>query len=149
MDLDSPPQPRPDLDTAGFWEATAGGRLALCRCAECGLWLHPPLHECRRCGGKTRFEPVSGRGTIYTYTVVRHPAVPGYLRQLPYVIAIVELDEQPGLRLPTRLVDVEPEAVRVGQRVVAEIVALRGGEFRVPVFHLAGDGERASPSGGG
>ena len=102
----------------------------------CALWLHPPLHECRRCGGKTRFEPVSGRGTIYTYTVVRHPAVPGYLEHLPYVIAIVELDEQVGLRLPTRLVDVEPASVRVGQRVVAEIVDLPGGEFRVPVFHV-------------
>lgn len=146
MDLDIPPQPRPDLDTAGFWEATANGRLALCRCTECGLWLHPPLRECRRCGGKTRFEPISGRGAIYTFTVVRHPAVPGFLHQIPYVVAIVELDEQAGLRLPTRLVGAEPETVRVGQRVVAEIVDLAGGDFRVPVFRRAEAGDGASPS---
>lgn len=139
MNVQTPPQPRPDFDTAGFWEATAAGQLALCRCAECRLWLHPPLHQCRHCGGKTSFEPVSGRGAIYTYTVVRHPAVPGYLDNLPYVIAIVELDEQVGLKLPTRLIDVDPASVKVGQRVRAEIIPLAGGEFRIPVFRFADD----------
>lgn len=134
MDLSTPPQPKPDLDSEGFWEATARGELALCRCQECRLWLQPPLERCRACGGATRFEPVSGGGTIHSFIVVRHPAVPGYLEAVPYVVAIVELDEQIGLRLPTRLLDVEPDEVAVGQRVRAELVELAGGNYRVPCF---------------
>jgi uncharacterized protein len=129
-----PPQPAPDFDTAGFWEATAEGRLALCRCADCGLWLQPPLERCRRCAGPTRFEDVSGRGTVHTFLVQRQPSVVGYVDAVPYVVALVELDEQPGLRLASRIVDVEPEQVAVGMRVVADVVPLPGGDFHVPVF---------------
>jgi len=136
MDVRLPPQPRPDPDTAGFWAAASRGELALCRCQKCGLWMQPPLERCRRCGGETSFAPVSGRGAIYSFIVVRHPAVPGYLDGLPYVVAIVELDEQAGLRLPTRLLDVVPEQVRIGQRVRVELSPHPGGDFRVPCFRL-------------
>ncbi len=132
--LSTPPQPAPDADSRGFWEATADGRLALCRCAACGLWLQPPLERCRRCAGPTRFEPVSGEGAIYSFIVTRHPCCPGYLDALPYVVALVDLDEQPGLRLSARLVGERPEDVRIGQRVRVEIERLPGGEFRVPIF---------------
>ena len=49
--LSIPPQPVPDADTAPFWAATAAGRLAMCRCQSCGLWLQPPLERCRACAG--------------------------------------------------------------------------------------------------
>lgn len=133
-----PPQPLPDPDTRGFWQATAAGRLALCRCRECGLWLQPPLERCRRCAGPTRFEPVSGEGRVFSFIVTRHPCCPGYLDRLPYVVALVELDEQPGLRLAARLVGVRPEDARVGQRVRAGLEDLPGGDFRVPVFRPVG-----------
>ena len=129
-----PPQPVPDVDSAGFWEATAAGRLALCRCVECRVWLQPPLERCRQCAGETRFEDVSGRGAVYTFIVQRQPSVVGYVDAVPYVVALVELDEQPGLRLAGRIVGVDPEAVTVGMRVEAEIVDLPGGDYRVPVF---------------
>jgi hypothetical protein len=132
-----PPQPVPDVDSAGFWEATAEGRLALCRCVECRIWLQPPLERCRQCAGETRFEDVSGRGAVYTFIVQRQPSVVGYIDAVPYVVALVELDEQPGLRLAGRIVDVEPEAVTIGLRVEAEIVDLPGGDYRVPVFKPA------------
>lgn len=129
-----PPQPAPDFDTEGFWRATAERRLALCRCTGCGLWLQPPLERCRRCAGPTRFEEVAGTGTVYSYIVQRQPVVVGYVDTVPYVVALVELDEQPGLRLPARLVGVEPEGVHVGMRVAAELVDLPPGDYRVAVF---------------
>jgi uncharacterized protein len=131
-----PPQPLPDLDTEGFWEATARGELALCRCRTCGLWLQPPLERCSSCAGPTAFEPVSGTGRVFSYIVVRHPAVTGFEDELPMVVAMVELDEQVGLRLSARIM-AEPDDVEIGARVVAELVPVPGGDFSAPVFHLA------------
>ena len=82
MDLQTPPQPAPDADSAGFWAATAAGELRLCRCADCRRWHQPPLERCPACGGATGFELVSGCGRIKSFIVVRHPAVPGYLEKL-------------------------------------------------------------------
>jgi uncharacterized OB-fold protein len=135
--LNLPPQPAPDADSDGFWQATAGGRLAMCRCQSCRLWLQPPLERCRRCQGEAGFEEVTGAGVVYSFIVVRQPSVPGYLDDLPYVVALVELDEQPGLRLPARLVEIQPEDVKVGMRVEARLVPLPGGEYVVPVFRPA------------
>lgn len=137
-----PPQPRPNLDTVGFWGALDAGRLAMCRCLDCRRWLQPPLERCRHCGGPTSFEDVSGLGTVHTYTVVRHAAVPGFEDQLPYTVALVELDEQEGLRLPARLVGVEPGAVRVGLELEAVLASPAGGQtvavFRPVVLHDVG-----------
>ena len=74
-----PPQPLPDLDTEGFWNATAAGRLALCRCDDCGLWLQPPLERCRRCAGATSFQDVAGTGTVFTFIIQRQPSVTGFV----------------------------------------------------------------------
>lgn len=129
-----PPQPDPDFDTVPFWDATADGRLAMCRCQACGLWHQPPLERCRRCAGPTTFEPVGGEGTIFTFIVQRQPAVVGYFDQVPYAVALVELDEQLGLRLPGRVVDIDPDDVAIGMRVRARIDQLPGGDYRVPVW---------------
>jgi uncharacterized protein len=131
--FDLPPQPVPDNDTEPFWDAVSSGALAMCRCQSCGLWHQPPLERCRRCVGATAFEPIRGTGELYSFIVVRQPAVPGYL-EVPYVVGLVELDEQPGLRLPARLVEVEPEEVRVGMRVRARLEPLAGGDFSVATF---------------
>ena len=140
MDQSIPPQPVPDADTLGFWQATRRGELELCRCDACGRFLQPPLERCRHCGGATSFAAVSGRGTIHSFIVARHPAVPGYLEDLPYVVGLVELDEQPGLRLVGRIIASGTRSVTIGDRVRAEIVPLAGGEFQVPVFRLAETG---------
>ncbi len=128
-----PPQPLPDLDTEGFWQATARGELALCRCHDCLLWVQPPLERCPSCAGPTSFQPVSGIGRVFSFIVVRHPAVSGFEHELPMVVAIVELEEQVGLRLTSRIVG-PLEEVEIGSRVVAELVALPGGDFHAPVF---------------
>lgn len=129
-----PPQPDPDADTAPFWRATADGELAMCRCQACGYWLQPPLERCRRCDGPTAFEPVAGTGTIETFIVQRQPAVVGYFDQVPYAVALVDLDEQPGLRLPGRVVDVDVDDVHIGMRVQARLAPLPGGTFHVPLW---------------
>jgi len=141
MDPRTPPQPVPDADTEGFWKATGTGELCLCRCTDCRQWHQPPLERCPTCGEATRFEAVSGRGRIKSFIVVRHPAVPGYLEDLPYVVAIVDLEEQAGLRLPGRLLDADPEGLEVGLPVRAEIVDLPGGDFRVAAFRLESNRE--------
>jgi len=64
-----------------------------------------------------RWEKVSGRGTVYSYTVVRRAGIPGFEKDVPYVFAIVELDEGP--RIATNTVGVEPEKVRIGMEIEA------------------------------
>ncbi len=135
--IEVPPQPVPDEDSAGFWEALDDGRLAVCRCRQCRRWLQPPLERCPRCDGETGFEPVAGTGELHSFIVVHQPAIPGYRDKLPYTVALVELDEQRGLRLPGRLVGADPGDVKIGQRVTAQIESLPGGTFHVAVFKPA------------
>ncbi|MDO8731853.1 MAG: OB-fold domain-containing protein [Actinomycetota bacterium] len=129
-----PPQPAPDADTAEFWQATAEGRLAMCRCQQCGLWHMPPLERCRVCAGPTSFEEVAGTGTLYSFIVQHHPAISGYTEDLPYAVGLVELDEQPGLRLPTRIVGIDPSAIACDMRLQVVFEKLPGGDYVVPVF---------------
>lgn len=67
--------------------------------------------------------------------VVRRPSVPGFM-EVPYVVALVELPEQPGLRVLARLVDVDADAVEIGMPVSVEFEPLAGGDHHVPVFRL-------------
>ncbi|HET9875504.1 MAG TPA: OB-fold domain-containing protein [Mycobacterium sp.] len=93
------------------------GQLIIEHCAKCSRWVHPAVGNCPDCGTALVPRPVSGRGTVFTYTVNHHqfdPAVP-----IPYIVAIVELDEQAGLRLATNIVDCEPDSVTCGMPVQA------------------------------
>jgi hypothetical protein len=128
----TPPVPVPDPDTAGYWRATAEGKLMLCRDVETGEWIHPPL-ERSRTGNATTFEEVSGRGTIYSFIVVRQQLVP--VREVPYVVGVIELDEQPGLRL-TGVILADPVDVVAGLPVQARIAPFGSGEFQAPEFDL-------------
>ena len=96
-------------------EATSQLRIA--HCDKCARWVHPAAGECRNCGGPLAARPVSGHGTVFTYTVNYHafnPELP-----TPYVIALVELAEQSGLRVAANIVDCEPDSVTCGMRVEA------------------------------
>ena len=83
-----PPVPVPDPDTKPYWEALKNGKLMLCRCDDTGKWIHPPLERSRYTGGPVHFEEVSGKGTVYSYIVVRQALVPG--RVPPYVVGLIE-----------------------------------------------------------
>jgi uncharacterized OB-fold protein len=91
--------------------------LKVCRCRNCRLWIHPPAPVCYRCRSTDLgFEQVSGRGTVATFTV-NHQRWSAGASTDPYVVAIVELDEQPGLRLISNVVDCPVADVAIGQRV--------------------------------
>ncbi|WP_067683550.1 Zn-ribbon domain-containing OB-fold protein [Nocardia miyunensis] len=108
--------PEPRFETEPFWTGGERGELLIYRCDDCGLWLHPPKPVCRRCLSRSVGPmAVSGLGTVYSHTVNHQPWIPGVA--VPYTLAIVELDEEPGLRVSTRLTGAEPADVRIGQRV--------------------------------
>jgi uncharacterized OB-fold protein len=129
--LGGPPLPAVTPLNEHFWRGGATGRLLIQRCGACGLWLHPPTPACRRCrSADVKPEPVSGRGRVRTFTVNHQPWFPAL--PPPYVIAIVELTEQPGLQFLTRLVDCDPETVQAGLPVAVRFE--RHGDLHLPLF---------------
>jgi uncharacterized OB-fold protein len=130
-----PTTPRilPELDDCNrpFWTGGATGQLLIQRCGDCRRWVHPPTSRCPSCGGPLAPEPVSGTGTILTYTENHQPYRPDV--PPPYVIAIVVLDEPGDIRLPTNIVRTRTgTALACGQRV--RVLFERNGEVYVPLF---------------
>jgi uncharacterized OB-fold protein len=108
-------QPALDDENRFFWTSGEDGTLRFARCGNCGYWLHPPIPRCPVCASRdVAPEPVSGRGQLWSYTV-NHHSWDGSSE--PYAIALVELDEQPGLRLTTNLVGCEPSDITIGMQV--------------------------------
>ncbi|ULE33378.1 Zn-ribbon domain-containing OB-fold protein [Mycobacterium sp. IDR2000157661] len=133
---DAPTRMLPPLDdiNRAFWTGGSGGQLLIDRCPRCALWVSPPAADCPACDAALEAHAVSGSGTVFTYTVNHQPFNPAV--PVPYVIAIVELDEQPGLRLATNIVDCEPDSVRIGMPVEVrfECHSAGGEPAYVPVF---------------
>ena len=117
-----------------FWTGGAQHELRLRRCRSCGHWIHPPAAACPQCGSDdVGWSVASGNGVVFTYTVNHQAWTPGL--PLPYVIALVELAEQAGLRLVTNIVHCPPEEVSVGMDV--RVTFEEQGEYFVPVFEPA------------
>lgn len=95
-----------------------------------GRWFHPPPADDPDTAEVLTPAPLSGRGTIYTFTINHQPFLPGL--PVPYVVAIVELSEQEGLQLTTRIVNCKPEDVRIGMRV--RVVFIDHDNIRLPLF---------------
>ena len=105
--------PAVTVDNEHFWKGGEQGLLQFLRCDECGYWIHPPSPRCPQCLSKELdVEAVSGQATLHTFTVNHQAWYPGL--DPPYVIAIVELPEQDGLRLTTGIVGCDPDAVEIG-----------------------------------
>ena len=108
-------QPALDDDNRFFWTSGADGRLRFQRCTACGYWLHPPAPYCPACGGRdVAPDAVSGRGQVWSFTI-NHHSWDGSTE--PWNIVLVELDEQPGLRLTSNLVGCADDAITIGMRV--------------------------------
>lgn len=115
-----PPMPQLTELTRSFWAGAAAHRLMILRCQECGYYVHPPRPICRRClSTEMAAERVSGRGLLYAYTVTTAAFHRYWADKVPYVLAIVELAEQPGLGVTTNIVDCPEELLRVGLPVEA------------------------------
>ncbi|MGE4238991.1 MAG: Zn-ribbon domain-containing OB-fold protein [Ramlibacter sp.] len=114
--MNTKPVPREDAESAPFWRAVHEGRFVLPTCGDCGKRHFYPRALCPHCRSlNVKFAPAAGQGTIYSYTVNRQPAGAEFAADVPYVVALVTLDEGP--RMLTRIVNTTPEWVKIGQRV--------------------------------
>lgn len=112
------PTPSVTTDTEEFWNATSKGQLLLRHCISCDAVIWYPRPICPFChSADTEWQRASGRGSIYSFTVVRR-STGEFAEAVPYVLAYVELDEGP--RMMTNVVDCDPDGLSVGQ--VVEVV---------------------------
>ena len=134
----SPPMPEPNDLTRFYWEAVAEHRLALLRCATCGHYVHYPQPVCNRClSTDLAPEGVSGRGTLYSYCEVEQASHPYFVDKLPYLIGIIDLDEEPGVRLPSGIVDCTGDDLHCG--IAMEVVFREATPtLTLPYFRPAG-----------
>lgn len=131
--------PSPTPESEAFWTGGRDGKLLISRCHGCGHFFHPPGPACWRCRSTdVAPEKVSGRATVAAFSVDRQPWIPGF--EPPYIVAIVEIAEDSGVRLITNVVDVEPADMSIGLEVEVffeEWTALSGGDDTrvwIPLF---------------
>jgi uncharacterized OB-fold protein len=132
-----PDRPLPALEPVSefYWTSGADGKLRIARCQACQHYIHPPVPYCAACGSRDVVdEPVSGRGLIATYTVNEQQWVPGL--EVPYVIAAVELVEQPELYVFGNIIGCPADAVRSGMAV--EVRFEQHDEIFIPLFQPTG-----------
>ncbi len=133
------PVPVPDEVSAPFWSAAAEHVLTVARCRRCGAFTVPPDVVCPHCHSADpafEFTPVSGRGAVRSWTVVRQAFLPGFDADLPFVLVDVELVEEAGLRLIGRLLNGADADLHVGDPVVVAFEDIAPG-VAVPAFELA------------
>lgn len=136
--MTTPPPPRrlPDLSPMNdyFWRGGAEGQLLILRCGDCGLYIHPYAGRCPRCESHlVAPQPVSGRATVVGFTINVQPWDPGV--EVPFVIALVELEEQADIRLMTNLPRCNIEEVEVGMPV--QVYFEQQDDFYIPLFEKA------------
>ncbi len=112
------PLPHPNEVSQPFWDAAKRHELQIQRCNACGTYIFYPREACPEClATDLIWIPVSGKGTLYSYTIAQAPTHPAFADDVPYVIAIIELEEGP--HLTTNLVGCPIEDVTIGMPVVA------------------------------
>jgi uncharacterized OB-fold protein len=137
-----PDFPLPDLTwepTAPYWAGAAAGELRIPRCDGCGRFNWYPHEHCDACGGTAfTWETMSGKGTLFSWVVVTHPFLPQFAGLVPFVPALVALDEDPAVRIPTRVVDTHPDALEFDMPVEVTFrpISFTGveGEVTAPLF---------------
>ena len=130
-DLSSLPQPDVEGEWKPFWDATARGELLIQVCTSCQARQFYPRAICTHCGGEPKWLRASGYGTVYTFSVVRQNLVRPFKEMLPYVLAMVDLDE--GVRMMTNLIDCDLRDVVIGLPVEVRMIEARPG-FWVPYW---------------
>lgn len=127
--------PTVDDTTRPFWEAARAGRLMACRCGRCTETFLYPRPFCPSCwSDAVSWIELSGRGTLYTYSIVHRTDLPPFAGRVPYVAALVDLDEGP--RLMTNVVDCAPDELRVGMPLEVTFRA-ESEEIHLPLFRPA------------
>lgn len=134
--------PLPDVTwepTREFWNGAARGELLITRCDACGRYVWYPEPPCRSCGGtRLTWTPVSGRGTLFSWSVLHHAWIPQFKEQLPFVTGLVALQEDPAVRLVSYIVGCSHADLRCEMPVRVVFRPLRypgvAGEVIAPLF---------------
>lgn len=127
------PLPRPTALSKPHWEGCREGRLRVQRCSQCAAHVFIPRPFCPECLSDTlAWVESSGRGRVYSFSVVHRPQRPEY--QVPYAVAIVELEE--GWHMLSNLVDCEVEEVEIGMPVEVTFQRMSD-EISLPFFRPA------------
>lgn len=128
------PIPEPDASSAPFWEGTLEGKLMLMECGNCGHIRLPSREHCDRClSTDTRWIEASGRGVVRSFGRMHQLYHPAFKDELPYPLAVVELEEGP--RLPTNIVELDDQELRVDMPV--QVVWERHEDVALPKFRPA------------
>jgi uncharacterized OB-fold protein len=136
--MTTPMLPHVDASNDFFWNGAQEHKLVLLCCESCGHFVHLPRPVCSNCQSmKLSGKQLSGKATLYSYTVANKAFHPYYVDKIPYLIATVELVEQPGLKLQTNLVDVDEKDLTFDMELEVDFRPL-GDSFLVPVFKPAG-----------
>ncbi|MGE0796920.1 MAG: Zn-ribbon domain-containing OB-fold protein [Lautropia sp.] len=107
---------RPEF--AGHFTGLESRSIRFPKCSDCGRLHWYPLPKCPHCGSEAlQWHAVGGRGSVWSWTVVRHAYGPELRDRLPYAVALVTFDDAPGIRLLTNLVDTDPAALAIGMAV--------------------------------
>jgi uncharacterized OB-fold protein len=124
--------PAIDWETRAYWEGAGRGELVLQRCRDCGVVQHRPRGLCVTClSDAIEHFVASGRGRVYTYSIVRQNQMPAFREAVPYVVAYVALEEGP--QILANIVDCDPESVSIDMPVRVDFVAT-GSDLGVPRF---------------
>ena len=128
--------PAIDWESRAYWEGAGRGELVLQRCRDCGVVQHRPRGLCATClSDDIEHFVASGRGSVYTYSVVRQNQMPAFAKAVPYVVSYVQLEEGP--QLLTNIVDCDPDDVAIGMAVKVDFVptpSKNGDVLGVPRF---------------
>lgn len=127
-------RPARNYDTSFFWEGVDKDELLIQHCKSCDTLRHPPGPMCMHCNS-LEWDAVtsSGKGTLYSYVVMHHPAIPPF--DYPNIVGLVELEE--GTRLVTQIVGTKPDAIEIGMPVELCIEEVEEG-LKLPLFKIAG-----------
>ena len=124
------PLPHPTVVSQPFWDACKRGELTFQRCNDCEGITFIPQPACLHClSTNMRWEQSAGKGKVYSWTVVWRPQTPAF--EIPYVIAIIDMDE--GYRMMTNVIGIDPAALEVGQRVAVSFHEMSD-EITMPYF---------------
>jgi uncharacterized OB-fold protein len=139
--------PLPDVNdplTAPYFAGAARGELVITHCDACGEYVWYPQPHCPHCEGPLTWVPISGAGTLFSWATVRRAFLPAFADRVPFVTALVAVAEDPAVRLPTYLVDADPETLQADEPVAVtfrplEFSTVPGQSVIVPMFQRAKD----------
>ncbi|MFS0589986.1 putative OB-fold protein [Cytobacillus horneckiae] len=128
------PQPVIDADSIQFWEGCKNKQLLIQKCLNCSKHIFYPRIVCPHCTSeKIEWIESSGKGKIYSFTIARRPGGPAFKAEVPYAVALVDLEE--GVRIMSNIINTDVDQLKCEQEV--EVVFVKNGEITYPMFQPA------------